>query len=103
MRFLFDVIRDCPQDQFFNALLHFCKCNSDYSDFCKIPLTPTFLTWSGSEVPIIEKQITFLEGLCDALKGFQFIEHRARLSECIQWKQEHKKKVLMEEFLESEG
>lgn len=102
MKFLFGIICNCPFDQFLRAVVHFCKSNSDYSDFCEIPLSPSFLSWSGSEVPIIEKQITFLERLNDAIKGFQFIEHRARISECIQWKQEYKQKVLMKEFIENE-
>lgn len=100
MRFLFDIIRNCPYNQFLSAVLCFCRCNSDYSDFCEIPLSPSSFSWSGSEVPLIEEQITFLTELCGALKGFQFIEHRARLSECIQWKQEYKQQVLMKEFLE---
>lgn len=102
MRFLFDIICDCPYDQFLSAVLCFCRCNPDYSDFCEIPLSPSSFSWSGSEVPLIEKQITFLTELSEALKGFQFIEHRARLSECIQWKQEYKQRVLMKEFLEKD-
>lgn len=100
MSSLFDIIRNCPYNQFLNTVLCFCRYNSDYSDFCEIPLSPFSFSWSGSEVPLIEKQITFLTELSGALKGFQFIEHRARLSECIQEKQEYKQQVLMEEFLE---
>ena len=102
MKYLFDIIRNCPYNQFLSAVSCFCRCNPDYSDFCEIPLSPSSFSWSGSEVPLIEKQITFLTELSEALKGFQFIEHRARLSECIQWKQEYKQRVLMKEFLEKD-
>lgn len=99
MRFLFDVICNCPYDQFLSTVVCFCRYNSDYSDFCEIPLSPSSCSWSGSEVPLIEEQISFLTKLSDSLKGFQFIEHRARISELIQRKQEYKQHILMREFL----
>lgn len=102
MRFLFDIICNCPYDQFLSAVLCFCRFNPNYSDFCEIPLTPSSLLWSGSEVPLIEEQITFLTELSGKLNGFQFIEHRVRLSEYIQCKQEYKQQVLMKEFLEKD-
>jgi len=102
MRFLLAVICNCPYDQFLSAVLCFCRCNPDCSDFCELPLSPSSLSWSGHDVQLIEKQITFLTEPNGEPKGFQFIEHRARLSECIQWKQEYMQRVLMEEFLEKD-
>jgi hypothetical protein len=57
------------------------------------------MSWSGSEVPIIERQISFLERLKDSLNGFEFIEHRERISMYIHGYRERKEKILLEEFL----
>lgn len=102
MQLLFEVVCNCTYAQFLQALICFCKYNQDYDAFCKLPLSPTFFSWTGSEVPLIEKQIEFLEELKDGLKGFQFIEHRERISGCIFNAQERKQRVLMEEFLARE-
>ena len=72
----------------------------DFDAFRNIHIMPTHASWSGSEVPIIEQYIAFLIKFRENLKGIQFIEHRAYISEEIQDLQKRKEEVLLREFLE---
>ena len=63
-------------------------------------MLPTHMSWSGSEIPIIDSQLMFLEKLSGELQGVQFIEHRVYLSGLIHEKRAYKEEVLLREFLE---
>lgn len=101
IEFIFDIICNLSNNQRKEAILIFCKCNNLYSEFKKIDLLPRSMTWSGSEVPILENKIAFLESLKNSLPGIVYIEHRAYLSEYIQCLQDYKEKVLLQEFIET--
>lgn len=100
MNFLFGVVCNLPEEQRLSAVMIFCQCNPDFDAFRNIHIMPTHASWSGSEVPIIEQYIAFLIKLRENLKGIQFIEHRAYISERIQDLQKRKEEVLLREFLE---
>lgn len=100
MNFLFGVVCNLPEEQRLSAVMIFCQCNPDFDAFRNIHIMPTHASWSGSEVPIIEQYIAFLIKLRGNLKGIQFIEHRAYISERIQDLQKRKEEVLLREFLE---
>ena len=100
MSFLFGVVCNLPEEQRLSAVMIFCKCNPDFDAFRNIHIMPTHASWSGSEVPIIEQYIAFLIKFRENLKGIQFIEHRAYISEEIQDLQKRKEEVLLREFLE---
>jgi len=96
---IFDVICNMQVDRKLRFILHFCQINSSYEAFKSIHLLPSSLSWSGSEVPLIEKKIAFLEALKKDLDGIKFIDHRVTLTERIRLQQEYKEKVLLDEFL----
>ena len=100
MDFLFGIVCNCSEEQRLHAIMLFCKNNSSFEDFSNIQITPTHMSWSGSEVPIIEKRISFLERIRDSLNGFEFLEHRERISMHIQNHRERKERILLKEFLE---
>ena len=100
MSFLFGVVCNLPEEQRLSAVMIFCKCNPDFDAFRNIHIMPTHASWNGSEVPIIEQYIAFLIKFRENLKGIQFIEHRAYISEEIQDLQKRKEEVLLREFLE---
>lgn len=58
-------------------------------------------SWSGNEVPLIEKEINFLNELIDSMIGIHYIEHKAYLKELILYKEKYKQKVLVREYLEN--
>lgn len=101
MKFIFGILCDLSDKQRKNSLLLFCKCNPSFSTFKEIPLTPTLLSWTGSEVPVLEKRISFLDELINNLEGLDYVEHRAYLTEYIQLIEEEKENVLLREFIEA--
>ena len=100
MSFLFGIVCNLPEGQRLPAIVTFCQCNPAFDAFRSIHIVPTHASWSGSEVPILEQRIAFLIELKDSLRGIQFIEHRAYISEKIRDLQERKEDVLLSEFLE---
>lgn len=100
MSFLFGIVCNLPEGQRLPVIVTFCQCNPAFDAFRSIHIVPTHASWSGSEVPILEQRIAFLIELKDSLRGIQFIEHRAYISEKIRNLQERKEDVLLSEFLE---
>lgn len=98
--FLFNIICNLSEEQRLFSIKTFCMCNSNYGDFCKVKVLPTHMSWSGSEIPIIDSQLMFLEKLSGELQGIQYIEHRVYLSDLIHEKRVRKGEVLLREFLE---
>lgn len=79
------------------ALKTFLEANPKYELFKKLPLEPSFHTWSGSQIPYIQNRISFLSSLLPLLSGLDFLEHRQRIEELIKrWK----KKIQQEEINE---
>jgi len=101
MKFIISIICNLSEDQRKESILLFCKYNCSYSDFRIMPLLPSHMSWSGSEVPILEEQISFLENLKNELTGFKYVEHRAYLAERIQYIEKEKENVLLQEFIEA--
>jgi len=99
MEFIFNIICNFNSEQRKASTLLFCKFNHSYSDFEKIPLFPTHASWSGSEVPLLEEKISFVESIKDELVGFDYIAHRAHLADIIHNIQKEKDNVLLREFI----
>ncbi|WP_305118538.1 hypothetical protein [Thomasclavelia cocleata] len=75
--------------------------NYDFEMFNKISFFPRTRSWSGSEVPIIEKNISFLEKLLEEISGIEYLEHRVYLKKCFDAEKKHKQKVLRREYMEN--
>ena len=101
MKFIFGIICNLSEEQRKDSILLFCKYNCTYPDFRMISLLPSHMSWSGSEVPILERQISFLENLKNELTGFAYVEHRAYVAERIQYIQTDKENALLREFIEA--
>ena len=79
----------------------FLEKNSNFDMFTKILLFPSSRSWSGSEVPLIEKDIEFLQKLADEISGVDYLEHKLYLKEWISDKKQYKQKVLKKEYMEN--
>lgn len=99
MRSLFGIMCNLSETQALHAIVTFCRINNSFDDFKNISLLPTHLDWSGSEVPIIEKQISFLEELNSSLSGFEFIEHREWIAELLHNLVIRKESIILKEFI----
>ncbi len=100
MEFLFGIVCNLSYERCTEITHYFCIQNDCFEDFSELPITRTHNSWSGSEVPTIERKIAYLEGLKDVLKGARFIKHREDLSHHIQKQREYMEAVLLKEFTE---
>lgn len=100
MKFLFNILCNCQKDIFMQGLLAFCYVNKSFNDFKSLRLTETSRSWSGSEIPLIDKQLDFLDNLHIQLKGIDFAEHRAWICEQIQSIRNYKAHVEATEFMD---
>lgn len=98
---IFDVIATVFPGKRLEYVKEFLEKNSNFDMFKKIYLFPSSSSWSGSEVPLIEKDIEFLEKLLDEISGVDFLEHRLYLKERISSEKEYKQKVLKREYMEN--
>lgn len=78
----------------------FLKQNRTIKDFETLSLVPSFYEWSGSEVPLIDKNISFISLLLKSsfLKGLDFISHRSSLKNYIIKLEKEKKRIQMKEY-----
>ncbi|MEK3973080.1 hypothetical protein MHB79_18585 [Bacillus sp. FSL M7-0558] len=97
---LFYGISNLSKESKAQYLIHLLKKNDSFYLFCKIPLSPIFFSWSGSEVPVIEEQIELLELIDKSLTGIKFLRHRRWIQDKIEDYKERIKKVKINEFME---
>lgn len=100
MKYLFYILCNCPKAVFKQSLVCFCKNNTSYDNFASLPLDATSKSWSGSEIPLINSELDFLEDLKQGLRGIDFIEHRAHISSEIQSLRAYKSRIEAEDFIE---
>lgn len=101
MESIFEMIANIFPEQKIEYIVEFLKYNKISNDFENIPLFPSSQSWSGSEMPVIERKIDFLETLIKEIKGPEFIAHRAYLKKRLESFGEYKQKVLINEYIEN--
>lgn len=82
-------------------VMSFLELNKNIEDFKSLYLFSNFQSWSGSEIPLINKKIDFLTKLKDKLVGITYIEHRLYIEQCITDKEKYKEKVELREYIEN--
>lgn len=97
---IFDVINSSFSSKRKEYILQFLKLNKSIEDFRKIPLFSTFSSWSGSEVPIIEKKIKFLEDINKNINGLDYIEHMDYINSRIEALKKYITDIKIREYLE---
>lgn len=101
LKMIFNVIATFFASNRIEFLLELMNYTKDIEVFTSIPLFASSASWSGSEVPLIEKKIDFLSDLITSLKGADFIEHRAYLKERKNSYESYKQDILIKEYLEN--
>ena len=66
-----------------------------------IPLQPFSASWTGSELPIIDKLIKRLESLKDRFKGIDFLEHRDYIDNVIKEMERKREDIEIREYMEN--
>lgn len=100
MKKIFELINSVFEDQKLEFFMEFLKNSKKVKDFKEISLFPSIYSWSGSEVPLHDSKILFLEGFIRELKGIEFIEHRAYLKKVKQKLENARKEIQVREYLE---
>lgn len=98
---IFEVIAMVFPEKRLEYVKDFLAKNSNFDMFKRIPLFPSSRSWSGSEVPLIENDIKFLQELLDEVSGVDYLEHRLYLKEWINGKKQYKQKVLKKEYMDN--
>lgn len=78
----------------------FLSERDDISIFKKMALLPTQLGWTGSEVPIVDRNIQFVKKLMELplLEDINYIEHQEYLTQLIDRLATERKRVQIREF-----
>lgn len=100
MHSIFNVICNTFSNQKKEFILEFLKYNKSIDDFKKIPLFSSFSSWSGSEVPLIDKKIDFLNDLNNSIKGLDYLEHKDYINKEIEIYKKYKIDIKVREYLE---
>lgn len=99
---LFSVISKYSNECKINCVCEFLKISSDIELFQKLQLESYSWSWSGSEVPILEKRINYFEELNNKVKelGIYYIKHNLYINEIIDGLEKRKNAVIKKEFLD---
>ena len=103
MHHLFGAIAESDANQRRGAIKEFLRCNSEYAIFEQLPLEPSSWSWSGSEVPVIERRIEYLKSLLSLMSGVKYLKHRKKIETRIENLEKHIKYIEIQELLESFG
>ncbi|MED4916016.1 hypothetical protein, partial [Parageobacillus thermoglucosidasius] len=83
------------------ALVDFLlKTNNSFDLFKKISLEPSIMSWSGSEVPIIERKISYYKKLLLLCNSIHLLHHRSYIENRILNLEQELKRVKIREFLD---
>lgn len=101
MKDVFNVIATTLPGKRIEFIKVFLEQNCSFTMFEKLSLFPSSRSWSGSEIPLIERDINFLQSLLDELSGVDYLEHRMYIKERISSKKQYKQEVLKREYMEN--
>lgn len=98
---IFSLLEDFSDDMRLSLIIHLCKLTNSFELFKAVPLFAYSYSWSGSEVPAIERKIRYLKKLMDLLSNLpQMYEHKAYINSMIFSLERSKEEALYKEFVE---
>lgn len=101
IRQVFGLLEHYPIGKKKELILFVCEKNRSFEIFKSIPLYKSSYSWSGSQIPVIDAEIEYFEGLCTELSRFTGVfEHKAYINERINSLLRKRDQVLLEEFVE---
>lgn len=100
MIFLFEGICQLDTETKIESLLYFIDKDNNIENFKVLAIEPRMRSWSGSEIPLLKKDIEVYEKLLENIKGVKFIRHKQYLKEQIEYLKERIKKIEKEEYID---
>lgn len=93
---------NCMGQSFRRKLLGiFLQHNKKIDDFKKLEYEPKSRSWSGSQVPTLEKEKNYLITLLSLLNSVDLLEHRSNIEKRIEYKLKYIESEKKRDFLES--
>lgn len=98
---LFNISLEVFNDEILLDLFRLLKEKDiDSSVFEKMHLNMRASSWSGSLVPILDEEISFLEKLLDIFEGVKYIEHSLIITQRVDSLKKQKENELLSDYLE---
>lgn len=101
IQFLFFVVNGMREEFRIDMVREFISIDDDLDHFAKLDYEFTTRSWSGSRVPILEKEKEFLLKLSSIFTSVKFINHKAYVEKQIDYKISHIESEKKRDFLES--
>lgn len=101
-RILFELIAQFDQEKRKELVLCFLNKNPSFNDFKNLQIEPNSLSWSGSQLPIIQKRIDFFEEIKHILEDEDvnlYFKHICYLEENIKRLKKYMSDVEVDEFI----
>lgn len=100
MSFVFGRVLALPPEDRRELWAAFLAENHLVADFKKLPLEPSTWGWSGSQVPLLESRVEFLESLLPLFDKIELLDHRRDVEERIASLREYIEQEKKRDFLE---
>lgn len=98
---LYNLSREIFDDDILVHLFELLKDKAiDVSFFEKLNLTMRSHRWSGSLIPLLDKEINFLNSLLDIFEGIKYISYALVITTRIDSLKKQKEKELLSDYLE---
>ena len=99
MHMISEAILGFDEEKRIEYIKLFLSCNKDLELFKTWQLFSCSMMWSGSQVPLIQKQIDYLNHLLPLLNGLDYLNHRKYIEDEIENKKKYMDKVEIDEIL----
>jgi len=99
--FIFDVANKMSEDFRLEILNLFIHENGNFEDFKSVEYELTTTGWTGSRVPILEREKNYLIKVLPILNYIEFLEHKDHVEKQIEYKVEAIELEKKRDFLES--
>ncbi len=101
IKMIFEIIVTFFESDKLEFIMELLQTTKDIEIFKSISFFPNEESWTGSEVPIIDEKIKFLDCLLDTISGVDYIEHKEYIRELKDSYRDYKQIILLREYTES--
>ena len=99
MRLIFEINAYIELKSRVDVIIYYLSKNNDFEAFKELYLFPTSYSWTGSELPLIQDEIDFLEKLKSQLTEVSYLQHKSYINKLIDSKEKYKESTEIEEML----
>jgi len=98
--FVFELIAEFSDETIIDMVEHFLNENSSIETFKRLRFHPISQGWSGSRVPILQKELDFYKSILKLMNGMEFLEHKVYIKERIGFVDKEIKREMKRDFMD---